>query len=261
MSAPAARRLSRLGLVVLASLLAACVYPRRGTSLTPVARPTGSLDAPPDIWSVTIVSAQVSHQMRGAIPWDDGGGLPDVFVRFFRDGELLFETETVDDSLEPVWEARLPRNVHLPSHAQLRFEVWDRDAINGDPVGILREEGLPANAVPGVDARLMLDRGSSLTLRVEPPRPHRGVGIREYEVHDDALVVVSLLPHSPAARAGIEPGDAIVTIGERRVELLNESQGASALSLAQTRGEPLTVRRGGDERVVDLDRGYVWLTM
>ncbi|MEC7520438.1 MAG: PDZ domain-containing protein [Myxococcota bacterium] len=255
----------RLLLPLLAATLAiGCVYPRRGTSLTPVRaeRSSGSLSAPADVWKLTVVDAQVRPRRAGDLHWDDDQGLPDVFVRVYRDEALIFETETVQDSLTPTFDASPAQNVRLPAGTPLRFEVWDADTVGADPVGIHRTNGLPQNAVPDADARIMLEGGSWLTIRITAPRAHRGVGIAEYEVRPDALVVVRVEPHSPAGRAGIEPGDAIVAVGDERVSELNEAQAASALSMAANRSRQLTVRNAqGRERQVDLDQGYVWLTL
>jgi membrane-associated protease RseP (regulator of RpoE activity) len=244
--------------------LVGCVYPRRGTSLTPVRREraTGSFNAPPHIWQLTVVDANVRPRKSGDLHWDGGEGLPDPFVRVYRGEELVFETGTIDDTLEPAWNATLPRNFRIPPDAPLRIEVWDRDSVGSDPIGIYRTRGLPDNALPDADARLMLEGGSWLTIRATAPRPHRGVGIEEYEVRPEALVVMRVLPFSPAGRAGIEAGDRIVAVGDERVAALNEARAASALSMAASRDRTLTVKdEGGEERQVDLDRGYVWLTM
>lgn len=220
------------------------------------------MDAPADTWQLTVVEAHVRPRKSGDLTWDENGGLPDVFVRIFRDGESIWESPTIDDSLNPQWNATLPRNFRMPRGTPLRIEVWDRDIVGNDPVGIFDEHGLPPNALPGADARIMLEGGSWLTVRIAPPLPHRGVGIEEYEVRPGELMVERVLPYSPAARAGIERGDAIVGIGEQRVSAMNDAQAASALSMAGNRHSTLTVRNAaGRERQVDLDRGFVWLTM
>ena len=261
-------RLTGLGVVLtLSAVLCAsgCVYPRRSTSLTSVHSERtqgGAIHAPAHLWQLTIVDAQVRPRMRGDMDWDDGGGLPDVFVRIYRDERLLWQSETLDDTLNPVWNAELPRNIELPPTAAVRFEVWDADTVGGDPVGIYRDRGLPDTALPGAESRLLLEGGSTLTIRVNNPRPHRGVGIDEYEVRPDELVVLSVLAHSPASRGGVERGDRIVAIGDQRVSTLNDAQAASALSMAVSRQRSLTVV-GDDqrERIVELDHGFVWLTL
>jgi hypothetical protein len=251
------------GASLLLLLFTGCVYPRRSTSLSPVQRPDASqsLSAPADIFRVTVVSAQIAPRKRGGLAWDDSDGAPDAYVRIFRGGEQIFESSTIDDSLAPEWNATLERNVRIPSTAQLRFEVWDRDVVGSDPIGIYRHQGLPPNAVEDADARLMLENGSFLTVRVQGPRPHRGVGISSYEIRPGALHVLEVMQYSPAERAGIEAGDQIVRIGDRAVSEMNGQQAASALSMCAHRDTALTVRSSaGQERTVDLDRGFVWLT-
>ncbi len=254
---------STLLAVVLALGSPGCVYPRRSTGLTPVPRPTpGALSAPPEVYQLTIVDGQITPRRRGDLSWDDGENGPDPFVRVYRDDQLLFETPTLHDTLAPEWNATLPENVSIPPSAQLRFEVWDGDDIGADPIGQVRSRGLPPNAVMDAPARLMLENGSWLTLRVNAPRPHRGVGLAEYELQPGALVVVRVLAYSPAARAGLSPGDAIVAIGDRRVSTMSDGEAASALSMASQRDTQVTVRGSdGRERTVELDRGFVWLTM
>lgn len=250
-------------MVLLSSVVATgCIYPRRGTSLTEVGRAdTGLIGAPANIWQLTIVGAEIAPRKRGDLPWDDGGG-PDAFVRFYRDETLLFETPVESDSLAPRWAATLPRNVHLAPDAALRIEVWDQDTVGADPVGTYRTRGLPPNALPDADARLLLEGGSYVTIRVSAPRPHRGVGIAQYELRPDALIVLEVAAHSPASRADLEPGDAIVALGDRRVSAMTRAEAASALSMASQRGTALTVRdASGEERTVDLDRNFVWQTM
>lgn len=255
---------TRLAIVVLAAFVAgACIYPRRGTSLSPVrSEGAGSISAPADIWQLTLVSAQITPRKRGDLPWDEGGGEPDAFVRVYRGEELLFESPTIENTRAPEWNVTLPRNVRLPRDLPLRFEVWDRDTVGADPVGQIRTNGLPVNAVPGADARLLLEGESYLTIRVAPPMPHRGTGIEEYEMRPDALVVIRVIAYSPAQRAGIEPGDSIVAIGDRRISQMSGAEAASALSMASHRRSELTIRGAdGRERSVQLDRDFVWLTM
>lgn len=243
--------------------VAGCAYPRRSTSLSPVsAAGASTLGAPDRTYSITVVSAQTGNLRRGSLSWDDGGGLPDCFVRIYRNDELVFESETIDDSIRPEWNQTTPRNVEVPSGAAIRLEVWDQDTLGADPVGIWRGIGMPANAESGVDARVLLEGESWLTIRLGSPRPHRGIGIRTFELRGDALRVVELEPHSPAGRAGIAVGDDIVAIGGRSVGSIAQNDAVTALSLAADRNEPLRVRGpSGTERVVTMDHGYTWLVM
>ncbi len=242
--------------------IAGCAYQRRSTALSPAHAEAGGPGQPHDVWSMRIVSAQIPPRNRGDSNWDEGGGQPDPFVRVYRNDVLIFESRTIDDTIAPEWNQDLPRNIEIGSNDSLRLEVWDRDTVGGDPVGIYRGHGLPSNALPGVDARILLEGESYLTIRLDDPTAHRGVGIGSFEVHGDELLVVEVEPHSPAGRAGIVPGDRIVSIGGRTVSALGGAQATGALSMASERHQVLGVRDArGDEREVELDHGYVWLTM
>lgn len=251
-----------LGVLAASLLVPGCIYPRRSTSLSAVrvAPGTASIGAPAGVVSLTVVSAQVVPMRRGAMTWDEGGGAPDCFVRIYRNESLVYESPTVADTTTPTFDATLPENLLIPASARIRIEVWDRDTLGADPVGIWRGVGLPDNASSGVEARVMLEGGSYVAIRTGPPTPMRGVGIRTFEIRPGELVVVDVEPYSPAGRAGIVSGDRIVAIGTRLVSTLTASTATGALSMAADRREPLRLRNAaGEERVVELDRGYTYL--
>ena len=249
--------------IAVLTVLCACAYPRRSTSLTAARGDVQVLDAPSHVWRMRIGSATIPPRRRGGMDWDPNGGLPDAFVRVYRGQELVFETPVREDALDPSFDVILPKNVHLPPSQELRIELWDRDdGPTNDPIGQWRGQGLPPNALPDADARITMEGGAALSFRVLSPQPHRGVGIAEYEVRGSALKVLSVIDNSPASRAGIAPGDEIVAIGDRPIDDMDDAQAASALSMAADRQTTLRVLKAeGGEQTVDLDRGYVWLTM
>lgn len=257
----------RSSIVLLASIssllaLGGCAYPRRTTSLSLVRGATETSSAPSDVWSLTIASGQIPPRSRGALAWDGTDGLPDCFVRIYRGEELVYESPTIQDSLTPEWNAGLPQNFYAPRDQMIRFEIWDRDEVGADPVGVYRNRGLPANVVPGADARVMLEGGAQLSLHLQEPVAHRGVGIRLYEVQPGALVVLEVETHSPAGRGGVRAGDAIIAIGGQSVSSLGSQRAPGALSMSGERQEVLRVRSSdGTERDVELDRGFTWLVM
>ncbi|MCA9602573.1 MAG: PDZ domain-containing protein [Polyangiales bacterium] len=256
------RARSLLILALGCSMLLGCAYPRRSTSLGAVGRSVGSADAPPDVWQLKIRSARLPAQRPGSLAWDEDGSGPDPYVRIYRGKNLVFESSVKSDTTEPSWNETLPKNIWLPRTEELRVEVWDRDGLNSDPVGVWRGTGLPATALEDADVRLSLSNDTVLEFRVERPVPHQGVGIRLYEAQNDSLVVLEVIRHSPAGRAGIEPGDRIVEIGGRPVEELGPGGAASALSMAaQDHSALVVIRDDGQQRNVQLDDGYVWLLM
>jgi hypothetical protein len=251
--------------LILAAATFGCAYPRRATSLVPVRADhasSSSSSTPAEVWSLVITSAVVPQLSRGALVWDGEDGLPDPFVRVYRDDVLVFESATLDDTLTPAWNVVLPRNLYAPHAATYRFELWDRDDVGADPIGMYRNYGLPDNALPGADARILMEGGAQLAFRIEPPVAHRGVGIRLYELRGDTLLVIEVETHSPAGRAGIVSGDEIIGIGGHGVASLGSQRAPGALSMAAERGESLRVRNArGEVREVELDGSLVWLTM
>ena len=250
-------------LVLCALLASSCAYPRRMISLNPASADDGaSSAAPPDVWRLTIVAAAVPPEQRSGLPWDDGDG-PDVYVRVLRGGTEIFRTPVLDNTTAPVWNAQLPTNVSLAHASELRFEVYDSDGISRDPVGILQSNGLPDTALPGSETTLPLDSpGATLRIKVERPRPHRGVGIRTVEERSDGLLVIEMEQFSPAGRAGIAVGDRILKIAGRSVADLGGPAASSALSQLAGRGGALTILTSdGDTREVQLDQGFTWLVL
>ncbi len=245
-------------------LLAACVvsigcaFPRRTTPLAPVPNVGTSLDAPEDLWRLQVATVYVPPRTQSGLAWDSDGSGPDIFVRIYRDDDLIIETSVVDNNHRPEWDESSEGNLLLPRTARFRFEVWDDDGLTSTPVGSYRREGLPHSAVPGVDARITLQGGAGLTIRLADPEAHRGVGLT-YELHPDGFKVVSVLAHSPAGRAGLENGDRITAIDGQEIASLGEARAATMLAQAGQSGDVLTVDKDGRTRAVELDGGHVWL--
>lgn len=256
------RLLSRpvLSMLALALLAGGCAYPKRSTPLREVGAVDDALGAPADLWRLTVVAAEVPPRRRGGLAWDTGGGKPDPQVRLYRDGAHLWTSEQASDTLTPRFDESLPGNVTIPSGEPFRIELWDHDEVDGDPIGVWRGTGLPGNVLPGADARVTLDSGAVVVMRVEPPHAHEGSGITKYEVRSEWLRVIEVVQSSPASRAGIREGDRIVAIEGQNVAELGEAAAASKLSMGG-RNASLTYERDGKQEQVQLDGGYVWLSM
>jgi len=248
----------RLAYVAL-TLACGCAYPRRSTPLSEVHSDLRSVEPPEGIVRLRFLSAVVPPEKRGGLPWDDDGTAPDVEVRIYRNDNLLWESTPVQSGLSPTLNVGPGENVYIPPDAETRIEMWDADSVGGDPIGIWRGRGLPATALLGSDARVMLDSRAVLVMRVEQAQPQRGLGLALYEVRSDAFLVVEVTPRSPASRAGLVAGDSIVAIGDDSVETLGSSRGASALARAGThRGATLVVLRNGTRQILRLDGGFIW---
>lgn len=237
--------------------LVGCAYPRRSTPVCSVT--TDAASAPAGVWRLAFRTAAIPPRQRGDQPWDEDGTPPDVFVRVYRGEELLFESAPVE-GLQPDLAATTP-NLFLPSDVTSRIELWDADTVLPTVIGVWRGRGLPTGAMQDGDTRIMLDGNATIGFRVLAPEAARGAGIPTYEVRRNDLRVIEVIEHSPAGRAGLVPGDAIVAIGGESVKDLGEARAAGALSRACSEATRLTIRRADgtvEERV--LDRGFVWVT-
>jgi hypothetical protein len=242
-------------------LISGCAYPRRTTLVHAAPASAEPVDTPSGLWSIRLVEAQLPETKGGGLPWDSDGTGPDPYIRLVIDERVVWESPVQQNTLNPQWNVTLPRSVRIPPGSKFRLELWDEDTASADPAGTFAHLGLPANALPNAKARLSLDNLGTATIMISAPKPWKGLGLT-YEQHGDALVVLSVEEFSPASRAGIAVGERIVAIGETRVQQLTAARAASDLSLAVDRRSTLTVAdQHGKEREVNLDRGYLWLTM
>jgi hypothetical protein len=241
-----------------------CAYPRHTTPLNTASDlKLPSEQIPGGMYTFQLISATAPETKISGLPWDDDGSGPDLFVRLYVNERMVYESAVIENSTKPEWNRVLPHNVIIPRDSDFRIELWDYDtAVSADPIGRVEHRGLPPTAMPGALARLQLDSATMLVISVNPPRPHRGVGLT-VEVRPDLLKVLKVEPFSPAARAGIRSGDQIVGIGSERVKDLDEGAKMSELSLAAGRKAKLSVLdpQGKNERDAQLDGDIVWLVM
>lgn len=252
-----------LPLLIALSAVSGCAYKHHTTPLQTVPNPPRTASEwPGGLYGLRLQTAEAVQVKLSGLPWDDDGSGPDAFVRLFVDERLVWESPVQDNDETPQWNVAPPRNVVIPKDSLFRLEMWDYDsAVTADPMGHVERRGLPGNTLPGTESRIVLSTGAVVTLMTTAPVPMRGVGVT-VELHPSELKVLSVEPFSPAARAGIRKGDAIVGIGFARVSELSEDKAASELSLSIDRGHALMVRRPGEiEHEVKLDQGYVWLVM
>jgi membrane-associated protease RseP (regulator of RpoE activity) len=248
-------------LFVVNLLAVGCAFPRRSTLVQPAPASAEPQDAPSGLWSIRLVDATLPESKGVGLPWDSDGTGPDPFLRLLIDERVVWESPVQQNTRHPQWNVTLPRNIYVPSRANFRIELWDEDTASSDPAGSVSATGLPETTLPDALAHLTLDNYGTVTVVISSPRASRGLGV-EFEQHSDAFVVLGVERFSPAARAGVLVGERVVAIGPTRVDSLPQARAMSELSLSPSRGANLTVVDAhGKEREVDLDRGYLWLTM
>ncbi|MDE2295895.1 MAG: S41 family peptidase [Gammaproteobacteria bacterium] len=172
-----------------------------------------------------------------------------------------------------------PLGADLPWHdAQMFALVLDR--VERDYVEPVRDHRLLQAAIRGMVASLdpyseYLNRDQSTQLRINSSGEYSGVGL-EVSMQDDEVVVVSVFDGSPAAAAGVRPGDVVATIDGTPVtnaslaETIDRLRGKSGTTvrigvLRGTNDTPIefTVKRGPVEmrsvRSLDLAPGIGYL--
>ncbi|MGH8198192.1 MAG: S41 family peptidase [Steroidobacteraceae bacterium] len=139
-----------------------------------------------------------------------------------------------------LWIARQGRDSGdiAPQDARLLAEVIDR--IRDDYVDRTDNHELMSNAIRGMVGELdphsaFMDAEEFEDLRIATEGNYSGIGI-EVTIESDALTVIAPIDGSPAARAGIRPGDVILEIDGRPFR--NEKLGDAIESI---RGDPGTV--------------------
>lgn len=145
-------------------------------------------------------------------------------------------------------EARLPAGKPTPARTVMDLRQWQKTR---KPKGCvhchtvhtaLREEAQAAKTFTRDDLWVW-------------PDPAR-LGLRLHRVEQDRITEVR--PDSAAARAGLEPGDVLVRVGNRRVATIHDLQARLHRQSPRASMLELRFRRGGRERSTQLALGDGW---
>jgi C2 domain len=177
------------------------IFPRYHTATrTPPAGTLeqGTLSAPPDnLRRLEFISAELPPSRPDGSTWDADGD-PDLFAILFRNGDEVYRTPVVRNSLNPQWNGA-SITVHLESRSRTRIELRDDDGPVSTLVALIEFTGAPRGAMEGSNTVLRLEGGSVVQIRSSEPVPLLGMGI-EYEVHETFLKILSMDSASPARR-------------------------------------------------------------
>lgn len=256
--AGAARRLS-------AWLLACClgcaaVYPEVKTRVVP-APPNAELDpAPPaGLLYIAFDSVTVPRTTRDGRQWDSvGNPAPDPIGKVFVDNSELFRTQVEANVYHATWPNAPRRNYDIPEGAILRVEVWDANPLHDQPICI--REVKRVHQVAREEGRLDLtcDGGARIQMELRPARPKFGVGFH-YELRSKGSAITRVLELSPAARAGLAPGDELISVMGSPVSQMTAGELKSAINANLRRGIELTVRsKSGEVRSLTLHEGPIY---
>lgn len=214
-----------------------------------------------DVFLLTVASVRVQPTRADGSPWDDGAGTssaPDLFVKLFRNDVEVLRTDTVADVASPSFSDTHARSLRLGPADALRFEVYDDDP--GTPELVTRFE-VPAPNEQHL-AQGAWDIGASppmqlLHMTLAAARSMVGTGIR-WEARRGALTVLEIALDSPAAAAGVEPGDRIVRVDGQAV------RGVATAALEELfRGQVgtrmrLEIEHRGQRRALELERATIF---
>jgi len=139
-----------------------------------------------------------------------------------------------------VWHARAGRAPEALPAGDARLMAEIIGLIHDDYVDATDNHELMSNAIRGMVGELdphsaFMDREEFEDLKIATEGNYSGIGV-EVTVEDDVLTVIAPLDDSPAARAGIRPGDAILSIDGRAFR-----NAALPDAIASIRGDPGTV--------------------
>lgn len=243
----AALRSTAVAAFALACALPACgtIFPRYHTATRPA--PAGMLEsgglesAPTDMRELTFVSADLPPSRTDGSRWD-GSDDPDLYVLLTRDGEEIYRTPVVENTLHPVWN-NASVTLRFAPHARYRVEVRDDDGAVSEYVAGQDFVGEPEGAAGG-NVLFQLPRGVVLRVRASAPTPTLGMGV-EYEIHETFVHVLALDEVCPARTAGLRVDDHITAVDGRSVGDLGEIGARQAMDRAAIRDVSLRVERTG----------------
>jgi carboxyl-terminal processing protease len=129
--------------------------------------------------------------------------------------------------------------------------------INEFYVKPINEQKLLENAIRGIVSGLdphseYLDENAYKTLMMETSGEFGGIGI-EVTSEYDVLKVVSPIDDTPAAKAGIQPGDYVVAINNKLVSNMSLSEAVDAIHGEKGSKITLTILRKGQEKPLKLE--------
>jgi hypothetical protein len=258
---PLARRAFTLfvgGTALTGAVACGAVYPEITAPTRPA--PAGEELTPPppeDMLYIAFERAIIPPRTRDGRTWSSGGsGGPDSFAQVFVNEAELFRTPVQSDALQPTWPDQDRTNYRIPFDAAVRIELWDSGALNDKPICIKNVRRLHEQASPE-PIEIVCDSGARIIVRIAPARAALGLGF-SYELRTGSVYVTRVVAESPASRAGLQPGDEIVSIEGKKVADMEEGEPKSLINANARMGLELVVRGDEGERQVSLKDGPIY---
>lgn len=242
---PATRvtRTFALGLLA-AALLAGCpaVYPELGTRTRPF--PAGQvMDPPPpsELRWIRFLAGTVPERTRDGRSWQKNGKLADPYAKLIVNGKELLKTAVEHDTLTPTWPGSPAGNFKVTADDKFRIELWDSNALNDSPICVQEVKAIAEDQLVEKKIRIHCDSGGEVILAFEDAHAMKGAGLW-FELRTDSCFITRLLEGSPAARAGLEPGDQILEMGGRKVVAMSSDEVRSVFNAIPVDGLALQAK-------------------
>lgn len=216
--------------------------------------------APPkDLVYIVFSGAKIPEKTRDGRQWDSlGGSAPDPFAKLFLNDRELIRTPVQSNTLAPTWPDQRKANYRLPENGSYRLEVWDSNALNNRPICMKTLHDIRDDVGPD-PVEIDCDSGARVTLRVEPAHARWGLGFA-YELRTQGSVAIThVVADSPAARAGLAAGDAVVQIQGKPVAKMEQGEPQSLINANADVGIELVLKgEDGQERKAQVKEGVIY---
>ncbi|HEY6080754.1 MAG TPA: PDZ domain-containing protein [Polyangiaceae bacterium] len=247
-------------LAALSALACGAVYPQLAT---PVRNPPGEVELKPpppdDLLFLKFEGAVIPTRTRDGRSWDSvGGSLPDAFAKLIVDDKVILETAVQGNTLTPTWPDQRRANYRIAPNASVRVELWDSNPISNHPICVAAVHDLHVDAVSQDSKTINCDSGAELKLIVDRAHGKLGIGLF-YELRTEEVVVTRVLHESPAARAGLAPGDQLLKIQGKLVKTMVDGEAQSLINANAATGVSLLVKKSDKSQVeVSLKEGAIY---
>lgn len=214
----------------------AAVYPEIQTPLrSPAAHQLMDPPPPKDVHWVAFKEGTVPETTRDGRKWHElGNAKPNPYAILFLNGRELIRTDPESATERATWPNAPRGNYRLLPTDKLRVEVWEA-SLTQRPICVRDLGGANDDWNEDHEITIDCDSGAKVVLAWEDAHGRIGYGFF-YELRTLDVFVTRVFEESPAYRAGIRPGDQLVTLGGRRPREMTPGEIQSYLAAPKMEG-------------------------